>query len=493
MQLFYNALLSLTLLVCSTISVLAQRHPHHPPKPPKPHHPHHPHHPPHQPSATYAVFLTNPVDGQEAGADAGFTIASYSATGTATLTAYYTVSGNASAGADYEPFTGTASLHGSDSSFVPIHILDDYDIEGTEYIIIRLDSVVASSPGSRINIEVDTLTLAITDNDWNPADYKVVVTDRSSGAEGGPDGSITVALEGNKAAPENIAVIFEYDQYHDDAIPGADYNFQMSVIIPAGQYSATGIVSIVDDNTPEPGESANFSIIQAYGLDTYSPYAFEGGATVGIRDNDGGVSVTTSNGAEGGANGAFIFSLPPGTTYHEDINIYFILSGTAIWGEDFYTNTYDVTIPAGQNQATVPVEVIDDANVETPETVRLDIWSVSTYPTYSDYPVQVINNVVTIYDNDSLQLSRLATTNISTRPPVVGIYPNPVMTDLYVNIDKPVPGARLLINTADGKVLIRKNIISSRESISLAALPAGIYFVTINNGGKITTHKIIKQ
>jgi hypothetical protein len=41
--------------------------------------------------------------------------------------------------------------------------------------------------------------------------------------------------------------------------------------------------------------------------------------------------------------------------------------------------------------------------------------------------------------------------------------------------------------------MIRKNITSSKENISLATLPPGVYFVTINNGGKITNHKVVKQ
>jgi hypothetical protein len=490
MQHLYKVLLSVILLVSSTIPVLAQNqrinHPHHP------HKPHHPHHPP---SASYAVFLTGPVRGREGVTDAGFTIASYSDTGTDTLTAYYTISGTAIAGEDYEPLTGTALIYGSDSSFVPIHLIDDYNIEGDETLIITLDNVISSDPQSQIDIQTDTLTLAITDNDWDPAAYKVVVTGGSSGAEGGPDGTITVSLEGNKVAPENIVAIFEYDQYHDSAQPGSDYNFQMSVIIPAGQHSATGIISIVDDNIPESTKSANFSLIQVYGLDTYSPYPFDYGAgiTMTITDNDGGITLRSVNGAEGGVNGAFIFSWPPGTSYYEDVNILFTLSGSASYGDDYYSEPQQVTIPWGQNEVVVPIEIFDDAAVEGFETVVLNVSDVYSDPGYTYFPVQVVNNVVTITDNDTLQIARIASANATNSTPVISIYPNPVATDLYVAIDNPAPGARMVINTSAGQVLIRKNIISSKENISLTTLAPGIYFVTINNGGKITTCKIVKQ
>lgn len=391
MQHLYKVILSMSLLICSTMPVLAQsinhpqhpQHPDHPPKPPKPHQP---------PSSciTHVVSLSDPINAVE-GMEFLFSLnITPIDLGTDTLWAYFTLTGTATRDKDYTWYSGPVPFYtrpGSNDGVWPMTCIGygDEDVEGDETLTFTLDSVISTCGQSRMEIGNNSVTVTMFDDDWNPADYPVSSPIITNGAEGGPDATISMSMEGDKLAPEDIIGIFEFsdtEPYSPGiATPYEDYVFTTSVIIPMGQHTGTTIISIVDDSIPEPTESAHFRLLYIYGMNDRDSYPYTG-------------------------------------------------------GEHF---------------------------------------------------------TMTITDNDSLQAARVAATNAPTGKQVISMYPNPVTTDLYVTMNKPAPGARLVISTPAGKALVRKNITSSKETISLATLPPGIYFVTIINGEKITTHKIVKQ
>ena len=388
MQHLYKVILSVSLLICSTIPLLAQRviaHRHHPHHPKHPHHPHKPHQPP-SACTTHIVSISELIDAKEGSTDGSFKFnISPMDLGADTLRAYFTITGTATLGSDYVWFSGPVGFFGNNLWEVTCSPVNDFIKEDDETMIIRLDSVISTCGQSRMEIGNNTVTVTIVDDDWDPADYRVLPPTITNGAEGGPDATISMSMEGEKLAPEDIIGIFAFSDtepyWTGIATPYEDYDFTTSVIIPMGQHTGTTIISILDDSIPEPTESATFRLDLLYGMNDRTSYP--------------------------------------------------------------YTKNARVTM--------------------------------------------------TITDNDSLQAARVAATNAPTRKPVITIYPNPVATDLYVAVNKPSPGARLIISTPTGKALIRKNISSSKETISLAMLAPGIYFVTIINGEKATTHKIVKQ
>jgi hypothetical protein len=108
------------------------------------------------------------------------------------------------------------------------------------------------------------------------------------------------------------------------------------------------------------------------------------------------VSITASdaNAAEPGNPGAFAVSRTGSTA--SSLTVTFAVSGSATTGADYTALGTSVTIPAGGASAPINVTVIDDAEVEGPETVNITLTSGSEYTLGSPNSA-----VVTIMNDDS--------------------------------------------------------------------------------------------
>ena len=69
----------------------------------------------------------------------------------------------------------------------------------------------------------------------------------------------------------------------------------------------------------------------------------------------------------------------------------------------------------------------------------------------------------------------------------IELYPNPANTSFSVTIVEP---AVVHVFSLEGQLLISKNIVGN-ESISLNAIPAGIYIVKIQTNNTIVTRSLI--
>ncbi|RYE11811.1 MAG: hypothetical protein EOP51_32570, partial [Sphingobacteriales bacterium] len=88
----------------------------------------------------YVSIVASTPNASEPSTGGAFTISIQNASTNATVVSY-TVSGSALAGTDYTALTGTATIPaGSTSVVVPVNVIDDQIVEGTETVIVTLNS-----------------------------------------------------------------------------------------------------------------------------------------------------------------------------------------------------------------------------------------------------------------------------------------------------------------------------------------------------------------
>ena len=142
--------------------------------------------------------------------------------------------------------------------------------------------------------------------------------------------------------------------------------------------------------------------------------------SITITDNDTAtVSIAnTTNGAEAGpANG--VMTVTQSAVSVANTVISYTVTGSAISGSDYTALSGSITIPAGSTTATITIPVINDAIVETAETVIVTMNTVTAgTSTTIGTPAAATN---TIADNDSAVVTIATTTNGSETGPTNGV------------------------------------------------------------------------
>ncbi|MRG44598.1 T9SS type B sorting domain-containing protein [Chitinophaga sp. SYP-B3965] len=313
-------------------------------------------------------------DVSEAAAGAGFIISLPNNIKTATdLTVNYTIAGTAINGTDYALLNGTAViLAGNNSVAIQISGIDDQIIEGNETIELTITNGSATgivlTPGANSTASIDLI-----DDDNN---LDIVVSATPSVTEPSTAGKFTISLAGGKAPAKDVTVTYTIT---GTATSGTDYTaLSSSAVIPAGSTSVDVDLTVLEDELIEPTETVIMTINggSSTGL-TYTVGA-QNTATINITDNDATgnlvleVTASQPNATEPATHGEFTISIANGKRTAEPLTIQYTISGTAVAGTDYQAiNT--ITIPAGENSITVPVQVTDDMLIEDPETVILNI------------------------------------------------------------------------------------------------------------------------
>ncbi|MGE7774814.1 Calx-beta domain-containing protein [Chitinophaga sp. NPDC101104] len=319
----------------------------------------------------------------------------------------YTVAGTAVSGTDYTPLSGAVTIPaGQHSVEVTVPVLDDQVIETTENVLVTLTGGTSASFNFTASATSGAATVDIADNDQVPANLVISVTNPVDGAEPNTGGSFTLSLPAGYSASENITVQYSIG---GTATGGTDYAaLSGSAVIPAGQTGIQVPVTVTNDPVIESTETILVTVTGAASASfTLVPSTTNGNATVSITDDDNVpanlvLHVTkTADGAEPSGNGSFTIGLPAGVTSSENITINYTVGGTAAAGTDYAALSGIAVLPAGLNNMTVPVTVIDDNNVEGTETVVLTLnGGTSTSFTFTGTG----NATASIADNESLVL-----------------------------------------------------------------------------------------
>ncbi|BAT53969.1 5'-nucleotidase/2',3'-cyclic phosphodiesterase [Nostoc sp. NIES-3756] len=205
------------------------------------------------------------------------------------------VSGTGITAGDYTLSNTTITIpDGQTSASVTFTVVDDVLVEGTETAVLAI-----SNPSAGIALgNTTTQNITITDNE-SPAVPTVSITATDASASESSTtvntGSFTITRTGDTTAALTVTYTIG-----GTATNGSDYNsLTGSVVIPAGQTSATITITPVNDGTTEGNETVTLTLVDGVSYDLGAA----SNATVNITDNTTGTlkkvgSFTSANGAE---------------------------------------------------------------------------------------------------------------------------------------------------------------------------------------------------
>jgi hypothetical protein len=213
------------------------------------------------------------------------------------------------------------------------------------------------------------------------------------------------------------------------ATPGSDFILDPApdpthtITIPAGTNRVTFAFQALNDSSVEGRETATLTLLDDpnYGQPSYA-LAPPAGATLTILDDDSTVkpvvTVTTPTpeiAEKGMDNGQLVFARSGSST--GDLFVNYSLGGTASNGVDYATLPGVVLIPAGQGSATVPLQVMDDKNVEPDKAVVVAILPNAAYATGNP-----ASATITIQDDDFMTVTVFPTDESVAEPSSPGAF-----------------------------------------------------------------------
>jgi len=369
-----------------------------------------------------------------------FTVSLSQAATTNTVVAY-SVAGTATAGTDYTALTGTVTIAaGSLSATIPVSVLDDQAVEGSESVVVTLtgasgsNTVLGATTSATVNIADDEIdsTVVVAINAGGPTLTQNGITFVADTAflNGGTytDGTF------DADQPVFNGTIYETERNSGSALG----TFNYSIPVAPGNYTVELYFAEIFQTTPGTrvfdvsveGQLVldNLDILAQNGGNINQPYIFTVPVTVspntfgapgaidisfsasvdqakvsGIVIRSANVSTNavtiaaTTQASEPGTNGLFTVSLAQAATTPTIVT--YSVGGTATAGSDYTALTGTVTIPANQLSATIAVPVLDDLAVEGSESVIVTLTG-ATGPTGVVLGATTAATV-TIADNDS--------------------------------------------------------------------------------------------
>ena len=318
--------------------------------------------------ANRAIAVSAPVVQEGLGRTAVFTISLSEAFATPQSFAFSTFDGTARAGSDYVARTGTVTFAaGQLETTVEIDLINDAAVEAAESFGLRIDGAggVTGTVG-RAQI--------LNDDGGTP----VLSIDGARNLEG-EYMAFTVRL--SEAATDVVTV--QYRTLNGSALVESEVVSWSSnrlvgtLTFAPGEQVKTVYALVSNDNADEIDENVLLEIHDPSGA------TLAGGAqtltAVGWALDDDGVglnralAVSAPYVVEGAGNDAVFtvslseaFATPRSFTYST-------FDGTAVAGEDYLARTGTVTFAAGQTEAVVAVDLLNDAAVEDAETFGLRI------------------------------------------------------------------------------------------------------------------------
>ncbi len=191
------------------------------------------------------------------------------------LTVNYSLTGTATNGADYDTLSGSVIIPaGQLSANITLRPIDDTQSETTETVTITIAANSAYTLGA-----VSTATASIVDNDTPLPSVTITAPTANATELNRSPGTFVVT----RTAVSVISALTVNYTLTGTATNGTDYDtLTSSVVIPAGQTSASITLRPIDDTQVETTESVTITLVAnaAYSLGTTVA------ATVNISDND---------------------------------------------------------------------------------------------------------------------------------------------------------------------------------------------------------------
>jgi len=280
-------------------------------------------------------------------------------------------------GSDYvfNPATFLVIPEGSVSGTYSISVADDIEIEETETFTLSVDTF---EPAGALKIYTDTGTGTILDTDNG------IIIDDGIVTEGG---ICRINIKLNRPVSENIQITAQLGATGDSASKGTDYQANnLNAVIPAGQDGVLIPIQTNEDDLLEGNEKFTIEITSAEGGELSQ---IESISECTIEDNDIEPNAYLLNTVVREGDRAQITVVmgennQSGRADNEIVTLrletFDFGSNQAIAGLDYQNRIFDVTIPAGVKNVTVPladgISTIADDEVEDDESFGVRIVSV---------------------------------------------------------------------------------------------------------------------
>ncbi|HXG08918.1 MAG TPA: Calx-beta domain-containing protein, partial [Gemmataceae bacterium] len=322
------------------------------------------------------IAATDP-DAAEAGPDPGLFTVYRTGPTTTDLTVNYTVGGTASRSDYQEVLSGSVTIPaGAAEATIPLTPVDDDLGEADETVVLTLtsgtDYVVGNPDSATVTIANDDVTVTVS------------ATDPVAAEEGLDPGQFTVTRTGPTDLDLVVSLVIGGTAGDPDDYSLSNY----PVTIPAGFSSTTFDVLPVDDDLAEGDETVT-ARVSGTGDPAIDGYTFdpEDEAVVTIRDNEPTVTLYASDPeatepASGPADDTGAWTVERTGSTAEPLTVSYIVDAdsTATEGTDYAPLSRLVTIPAGENRATILLDPLADSDgLEGDETVTLVLQPGSDY------------------------------------------------------------------------------------------------------------------
>ncbi|SDD06159.1 Calx-beta domain-containing protein [Pedobacter soli] len=354
---------------------------------------------------TAIATITAATPGNENGPIAGTFTVTLSNPSSVPTTITYTLGGTATEGSDYTTIaTKTITIPaGQLTGSINIPVMADNVVEGTETVIATL----INSTNALVSINSTPASLTIADN--STATVRVAAT--NNGTEPATSGLFTFTLSDVSTTDTKITYAVG-----GTATSGTDYTaIGTTVIIPAGQTSATVMVPVINNNIAEGTETVILTM-QAT-TNNAAITAVTTPATVDITDDDTAIASIAAgrNGAENGpVNGTFVLTLSNPSS--QPTTISYTIGGTATEGSDYTTLvSKTITIPAGQTNALISTQTLADHLVEETETAVVTLTG-TTNPLVSLSNTPASINII----DDTKAIATVSATGNGAEPATAG-------------------------------------------------------------------------
>ncbi|MGH7140468.1 MAG: Calx-beta domain-containing protein, partial [Pirellulales bacterium] len=289
----------------------------------------------------------------EVGGSGNFVV-SLSAAAPSDITVNYGVSGSASS-ADYLALSGSVLVHaGHTSADILVTPSDDGDGDDNGQSVSVTATLQASS--AYVVGSPSSATMTITE-DAPPPTVTISATTATTTEGSGSPGVFTIYA--SPAPSSNLTVSYDFS----GNAQSDDYSSPSSVVIRAGQTSATVTVTAPDDGDGDDGQQS-VGVIATLASGTGYNVGSPNSATVTINEESPPptVSLYVENSStieqNNSSPGAFMVSAYPVPT--TSITVSYAVSGTPNNGTDYQLLSGFVTIPAGQGTAPIMVTPVDD-------------------------------------------------------------------------------------------------------------------------------------
>ena len=273
---------------------------------------------------------------------------------------YATEDGTATAGADYEPVSGTLTFTAERAEqVVAVPLVDDAVDEPEETLTVVLTNVANAMIGTAAAVGV------IEDDDPVPE------LEISGGAASeGETMGFAVTLSGLTAR----TVTVDFATSDGTAVAEADYRPAAGTLtFEPGEIARTVEVSVIDDAVHEPAEW--FALALANARNARLPRAPARGT---IRDDDALLTIAGASAGEGSGGLEFVVTATGLAAGDAPVTVdYATEDGTATAGADYEPVSGTLTFTAERAEQVVAVPLVDDAVDEPEETLTVVLTNVA--------------------------------------------------------------------------------------------------------------------